>query len=637
MSAETTTTENATPEHHDPGHQAPAHGGARPVSPIDLLRGVPDIIPDLPQVLRGLVVVNTVRRSHRRSIGRAFQHAARRHPERPFLRFHGEDVSYGEANRRVNRIAEVLTRHGVRRGDTVGLCTTNRPEAVLCMLAIVKLGAAAGLLNHHQRGEVLDHSQSILDSRVVLMGAECADALESIPRADWIGELIGVDVHSDMRRPEFPAGERPAAFEGMPWLDDEIAALGEGVGESDPAVTERIRGEEVAYYVFTSGTTGLPKASRMTHLRWTKAMAGFGLSGARLRGDDVLFCALPLYHNNAVTVSLGAVLASASCLAIEEHFSASRFWDQVRESRATAAIYIGEICRYLLNRPESESDRDHQLRMVLGNGLRPELWDRFRSRFGVGRICEFYAASECNIAFVNAFDVDRTNGFCPMNYAIVEYDGDTGAPTRDAAGRLHRVAKGEVGLLLSEITGSQPFDGYTDADATESKVVRDGFSDGDSWFVSGDLMLHQGWHHATFVDRLGDTFRWKGENVSTSEVEGAVDGLDEVEQCTVYGVEMPDADGRAGMAAVVLAGGREFDGKAFAEHLRSTLPHYAVPVFVRLVDHLETTSTNKIRKTDLREEGYDPDRVADPLYVLTADGYVPAYDGAARDVVSGRA
>jgi len=618
------------------GAHATAHGGAGPISPVDLLRGVPSFIPDLPGVARGLAIVNGVRGGHRVSIGKTFHKAARRHPDRPFLRFREHDVTYGEAARAVDRTAEVLRRHGVRRGDTVAICLTNRLEAVLCLLATVSLGAAAGLLNHHQRGDVLDHSQRILGSRVVLMGAECGEALDSIPREDWVGEILGVDVGTDLDRSGHRRGERPGSFDGLVFLDDEIAALGPEEGTSPPAELDSIRGRETAYYVFTSGTTGLPKASAMTHHRWIKAMAGFGLSGVRLRGDDVLLCQLPLYHNNAVTVSLGCVLAAGACLAVEEKFSASRYWQQVEDARATAAVYIGELCRYLLAQPERPDDREHGLRMVLGNGLRPELWTTFRSRFGLERICEFYAASECNVAFVNAFDVDLTNGFCPMRYALVEYDGETGEPTRGADGRLRRVARGDTGLLITAINPSQPFDGYTDPEATEKKIVRDAFRDGDAWFVSGDLLLHQGFHHAMFVDRLGDTFRWKGENVSTSEVEGALDSFAGVEQSAVYGVTMPDADGRAGMAAVVLGEGTDLDGQALARHLTAALPSYAVPVFVRVVDELESTSTFKSKKTELREQGYDREQVTDPLYVLAGDrGYVPAYDGAERDVVAG--
>lgn len=615
-----------------------AHGGARTLTPLDLARGLPSILADLPTVLRGLKIVRTSRDTDRVSIGRRFQELARAQPDSPFLRFLGTEVSYGQANTRANRIAEVLRAHGVTRGDTVGICMANRSEVLLGILGAVKVGAAVGLLNHHQRGEVLDHSQKILDSRIVLVGAECAETAASVPRENWVGELIAVGSDIDLPNRGYTAGTRPDELAGLTWLEDELAALAPGAGAQNPPEADETVGTETAYYVFTSGTTGLPKASAMTHYRWNRALAGFGLSGVRLGSDDVLLCPLPMYHNNALTVGLGCVLASGACLAVEEHFSASRFWDQAREAGATAAIYIGEICRYLLNQEPGPGDRDHSVRVMTGNGLRPEIWNEFRERFGIDRVCEFYAASECNIAFVNAFNVPKTTGYCPMDFAIVDYDADTGQPLRGPDGRLRRVGKGGVGLLLSGISRSQPFDGYTDAEATEKKIVRDAFADGDAWFVSGDLMLDQGLSHASFVDRLGDTFRWKGENVATTEVEGAIGARDEVDQAVVYGVPMPGADGKAGMAAVRIHESAEFDGAGLAEHLRRTLPSYAVPVFVRLSAELEQTSTYKSRKTELRDQAFDTSAFDEPLYVLTSDrGYVRYYDGAENDVVAGTA
>ncbi|AWH97535.1 long-chain-acyl-CoA synthetase [Dietzia psychralcaliphila] len=600
--------------------------------------GLPSLVSDLPTVLRGLRIVRSSRGTDKISIGRRFQELAASQPDAPFVRFLGSEVTYGEANRRANRFAEVLKARGVERGDTVGICMVNRPEVMLAILGAVKVGASVGLLNHHQRGEVLEHSQKILDSKVILIGAECAEAAGSIPRENWRGELIAVGTEVDLPFREFTAGHRPDELSDLTWLEDELEALGADAGATNPPEADETLGNETAYYVFTSGTTGLPKASTMTHYRWNRALAGFGLSGVRLKKDDVLLCPLPMYHNNALTVGLGCVLAAGACLAIEEHFSASKFWDQARAAGATAAIYIGEICRYLLNQEPGPGDRDHSVRVMTGNGLRPEIWDEFKERFGVERICEFYAASECNIAFVNAFNIAKTTGYCPMDFAIVDYDPDTGEPRRGEDGRLTKVGKGGIGLLISGISDTQPFDGYTDKEATEKKVIRDAFSDGDAWFVSGDLMLDQGLKHASFVDRLGDTFRWKGENVATTEVEAAVSSRHEVDQAVVYGVPVPGADGKAGMAAVRLHDKSDFDGAALAEHLRKSLPSYAVPLFIRLSKELEVTSTYKSRKTELREQAFDTSTFDDPLYVLSSDkGYIPFYDGAENDVVAGKA
>ncbi len=578
------------------------------MSLFDLARALPGMAVRAPQMARNALGL-LVKSQDRASIGLFFQRAARRHPDRPFLKFEGRVYTWGEANAEVNRYAHVLAERGVGRGDVVGVLMTNRPETLFTALATVKLGATVGLLNHNQRDTVLAHSFGLLNSVVDVVGEECREALDSL------------------------AEPRPAVL----W-SQRLAEAARTADTANPAATAEVTAGERAFLIFTSGTTGMPKASVMTHLRWTKSMAGLGGLGVRLRGDDTMYCCLPLYHNNALTVALSSVVSAGACLALGRHFSASRFWDECIAAEATAFIYIGEFCRYLLNQPRKSTDRSHRVAIAVGNGLRPELWDEFRDRFGIRRIVEFYGASEGNVAFINAFGVDRTAGFTPLPFAIVDYDDETGRARRGPDGKLRKVRPGGVGLLLAKVTGRSPFDGYTDAAATESKLVRDGFSDGDCWFDTGDLVRDQGYRHIAFVDRLGDTFRWKGENVATTEVEGAFDGLDAVSQAVVYGVGIPGTDGKAGMAAVTLAEDAKFDGHQVAAHLYDRLPGYAVPLFIRVVGELEQTSTFKSRKVDLRKQGYTPDDHSE-LYVLAGrtGGYVPAYPDYPEDVANARA
>ncbi|MEU5841850.1 long-chain-acyl-CoA synthetase [Rhodococcus sp. NPDC047139] len=573
-----------------------------------LVSKLPRMAADLPIVLRGAVGM-TRKPSARETIGSVFQNLAERHPDRPFLRFEGETVTYGDANAQVNRYASVLAGRGVGTGDVVGILMGNRPETLLVALAAVKLGAAAGMLNINQRGEVLDHSLALLDSAVLVVGEECEDAVDSLE-----GE---------------PQARTVLRF-------DELHTSARDADASNPAVTEELRASETAYYIFTSGTTGLPKASRMTHFRWLKSMSGLGSLGVRLRRTDVLYSCLPLYHNNALTVALSSVLAAGATFGLGRKFSASNFWDDAQRNGATAFIYIGEICRYLLNQPPREDDSAHGIRLAVGNGLRAELWDEFTERFGIDRVVEFYGASECNIAFVNALDQKRTAGICPLPYAVVEYDPDSGLARPGEDGRLRKVGRGEVGLLLAKVTSRAPFDGYTDAEATEKKLLRDAFSDGDVWFDTGDLVRNQGYMHVAFVDRLGDTFRWKGENVATTQVEAAVSSHETVDEAVVYGVEVDGADGRAGMAAITLKDGAEFDGAALAKTLQDALPEYAVPLFVRIVDELEYTTTFKSRKVELRKEGYTGSG-EDDVYVLAnrSEGYQPIFDGYVEGVARG--
>jgi acyl-CoA synthetase (AMP-forming)/AMP-acid ligase II len=591
---------------------------------LDIARGALQGTPDMFRIQRGALNLLMERVQTHRSIGLMLEKRARQHPEATALLFEDRRWSYAQFNAWANRYASLLKTLGVRSGDRVAILMENRPEVLAIAAGTVKLGAVAGMLNYNHRGDALQHSLRLVAPRVLIVGAECWAALETM---DW------------------PTGSDEKAI--VLWDGDGKAPAGarsvceqlEAQPGTNPPETREVLARSPAFYIFTSGTTGMAKASVMTHYRWLRGMAGFGQMGVRLRGDDVLYCPLPLYHNNALTVSWGTALGCGAALALGRKFSATRFWDEIRRHQATAFCYIGELCRYLLNQPVSPRDREHRVRLMVGNGLRPELWDAFKQRFGIERVLEFYGASECNLAFVNVFNVDRTAGFCPLSFAIVVFDADAERPARDGGGFMRKVGKGEIGLLITEVSDSAPFDGYTDASATETKLLRDVFKRGDCWFNTGDLVRDQGWKHIQFVDRVGDTFRWKGENVATGEVEAAFAGFPGVEHAVVYGVQIPGADGRAGMVALSLAGG-ELDGGALARHLRERLPAYAVPLFLRLRTGEDTTGTFKYRKVDLKRDGFDFQQVQDPLYVLldprrgyevlTAESFALIQSGAIR-------
>ena len=565
---------------------------------------------DLRLLLKGLVGLLSLRPTQQGSIGQTFSKQAARHPDRVALLCGQRRWTYAELNAWANRCAHAMRSAGVKSGDVVGILMDNRAEVLAWVLGTVKLGAIATLLNNQQKGEVLSHSIRIANPRLMLVGEACTDALESLSQ--------------DERQALCPQwwweGETPPPS-GLTWSREPLA----GAAANDPAESATIHLHQPAFYIFTSGTTGLPKASVMSHYRWHRCMSGMGILGLRLRPEDVLYCPLPLYHNNALTVSWGAVVGAGASLVLVPKFSASRFWDDVRRYQVTSFCYIGELCRYLLNQPAKPSDRQHPVRAIIGNGLRPEIWDAFQQRFGIDHIAEFYTASECNLAFINALGLQRTTGLCPLSFAIVRMDMDTEQPVRSGRRQhMSRVDRGEVGLLITEITDRAPLDGYTDTKATEAKVLRNVFKKGDAWFNTGDLVRHQGLHHIQFVDRLGDTFRWKGENVATTEVEGVLAHQPEVAEAVVYGVTVPGADGRAGMAAITLVEPHKLlDGSALARMLFEQLPRYAVPLFLRLRDDHAVTATFKYSKVQLKREGYDPSLVTDALYVLTPGGYVP--------------
>ncbi len=575
---------------------------------LDIATQLPGVLADAPAIVRGLVTGFGARPTAKTSIGKVFQDRAAQHADKVFLKFEDQQFTYRQANETVNRYAAVLAAKGVGHGDVVGIMLRNSPDAVLLMLATVKCGAVAGMLNYHQRGDVLAHSFGLLKAKAVIAENDLID----------------------------PIGESGAEPEGLLTVDD-LRQLSLTAPTTNPAVTSAVLAKDKAFYIFTSGTTGLPKASVMTHYRWLRALAGFGGLGLRLNSSDTLYCCLPLYHNNALTVATGSAINAGAALALGKSFSASRFWDDVIRYEATSFVYIGEICGYLLNQPPKPTDRQHKIRVIGGNGLRPAIWDEFTKRFGIPRVCEFYAASEGNTAFLNVFNLDKTTGICPSPVAFVEYDLDTGEPARGNDGKLRKVKRGQPGLLLSKVSSFQPFDGYTDKSASEKKLVRNAFKDGDVWFNTGDLMRSQGFGHAAFADRLGDTFRWKGENVATTQVEAAISADKQIEEATVFGVEVPGCGGRAGMVAVQMKEGIEFDGAALAKAAYASLPTYAVPLFVRVVKELAHTSTFKSQKVELRKQGFGSD-IDDPIFVLAGreEGYVPFYDGYTDEVKDGK-
>ena len=590
----------------------------RHVSLVNILGSVVQGLPELGVTLKGVAALVTTKPEKKKSIGLLLEKHAARQPDHIAIRYQNITWSYQQLNEAANRIAHVLISQGIGSGDAVAVMLENRPESLIAVMAIVKLGAIAGMINTSQRGEVLEHSLKLIQPKAMLVGEEMLDNLATVEHAlpRQLKDRLYFVKDSGQR-------DCPAHYQD---LHDACAQQ----PDHNPDTTAAVQMHQPCYYIFTSGTTGLPKASVMTHYRWFKSMAGMGLASMKLRKDDVLYVSLPLYHNNALTVSMAAVLGAGACIAISRKFSVSKFWDEIRDHGATAFCYIGELCRYLLNTPASDNDRQHKIRVMIGNGLRPDIWMEFKQRFGIKHINEFYGASECNLVFTNALNLDKTAGICPLSYNIVAYDIENDEPLRNKKGFMVPVKKGGTGLLITEVNDKQPFDGYTDEEASQKKLFRNVFKQGDCWFNTGDLVLNQGFKHVAFADRLGDTFRWKGENVATTEVESILMEFDDIEHAVVYGVEIPHTDGRAGMAAITLKPGATPDWGALARHLREKLPAYAIPLFLRLREQEEVTGTFKYRKVELKNEAYHLDKVTDPVLVLV--GKQAAYEALTAEV-----
>jgi fatty-acyl-CoA synthase len=405
---------------------------------------------------------------------------------------------------------------------------------------------------------------------------------------------------------------------------DLAEALAAEPGDDPPlAWRAELRTGDELFYIYTSGTTGNPKAARFSHLRFFQSADAFAWASSA-GPEDVEYLVLPLYHTAGGVVGFGRTLCGGGALALRRRFSASQFWDDARRYGATQFQYIGELARYLLAQPPRPDDREHRIRVAIGNGLRPDIWEKFQDRFGLPRILEFYGATEGNAALLNLDGKVGAVGRYPFkaitNVRIIRYDVENDVHLRDARGFCIECPDGEAGELIGRLPSNTKapvgrFEGYTSKEDSDRKLLRDVFKPGDAWFRTGDLLSRDADGYYYFVDRIGDTFRWKGENVSTQEVAEIVAGFGGMDMICIYGVQVPGADGRAGMLAFVPVGGAAFDGEAFFAFLEGALPRYAAPVFVRILKEAPVTGTFKLRKVELQREGFDPESVSDPLYV----------------------
>jgi fatty-acyl-CoA synthase len=409
----------------------------------------------------------------------------------------------------------------------------------------------------------------------------------------------------------------------------------------DKGVRDGMKASDTALLIFTSGTTGLPKAARITHVRAQLYMRGFaGATGAK--ASDRIYQTLPLYHATGGLCALGAALLNGGSVVLRKRFSASHFWPEIIDEGCTMFVYIGELCRYLVNQPPSEDETRHKIRLAFGNGLRPDIWPVMKQRFRIPEILEFYGSTEGNVSMFNFDGREGAIGRAPkwlrkrFNIRLVQFDVETETPIRGPDGFCLEADPGQIGECIGKIGGEarEEYSGYVDKAASEKKVLRDVFEKGDAWFATGDLMKSDADGYLYFVDRIGDTFRWKGENVSTGEVAERLHAAPGVKEANVYGVTVEGHDGRAGMAGLVVDG--DFDIKTFGERVAQDLPAYAQPLFVRILPAIETTGTFKVRKLDLIADGYDPGKIKGPLYFRDPKkGYVKVTKGVFEKLSAG--
>jgi fatty-acyl-CoA synthase len=553
--------------------------------------------------LRALELTSPVGNAPWRTFPAVVAELAERFGDAPALLSCHENLSFRALSERANCYARWALAQRLQKGDTVCLMMPNRPEYMAVWLGITRAGGVVALINVHLAGASLAHCIDIVDPKHIIVSTDLAHTLEQVRPS--LASRPAVWHHGADAATESDIATTVAGLPGHALAVDET-----------PAVTVRDR----ALYVYTSGTTGLPKAAGISHYRlmmWTHWFAGMMETQA---GDRMYNC-LPLYHSVGGAVATGAVLVNGGSVVIREKFSASRFWEEIVRFDCTLFQYIGELCRHLLQAPPHPLETAHRLRLCCGNGLRGDIWEAFRERFAIPQILEFYAATEANVSLFNVEGrpgaIGRVQPFIAhrSTLALVKFDVECNMPLRGGDGFCVNCGVNETGEAIGRISddAGARFDGYTDADATEKKILRDVFERGDAWFRTGDLMRRDEAGFYYFVDRIGDTFRWKGENVATSEVAAAIAAFPGVTFANVYGVVIPGADGRAGMAEIVCRGPIDFT--AFRDHLARHLPRFAHPVLLRLREQIDVTATFKPMKRAAGPDGYDPGTCADRLYV----------------------
>lgn len=585
---------------------------------IVALRTAPRDIRALYSYIRLLIEIKGYARNNQ-SLSDIFYINYKKHPQKVCIVFEDQKWTFAQVEEYSNKIANVFKSHGYKKGDVVALFLENKPEFVCIWLGLSKLGVITPLINTNQRLTSLVHSIKIAKSQALIFGSELSEA---------VTEVLD-QIESNVALYELNFDTNAATTNASNERYQNLAAILKDASTTQPQLTasEKADHHDRIIYIYTSGTTGLPKAAVISTARFIFIAAAINkLSG--FRPEDCFYTPLPLYHTAGGVMTVGQMLLYGSTIVIRKKFSASAYFSDCAKYKCTVAQYIGEMCRYVLAVPPKASDTQHSVRMIFGNGLRPQIWSEFVERFKIKKVAEFYGATEGNANIVNVDNTVGAIGFVsriiPSVYpiSIIRVNEETGEPIRDSRGLCIPCEPNEPGVFIGKIIPHNPsraFLGYVDEQASKKKVIRDVFAKGDMAFLSGDILVADELGYLYFKDRTGDTFRWKGENVSTSEVEAVISNLIDYKDAVAYGVEIKGQEGRAGMAAI-LDPNQSVDLDKLASGVKKMLPSYARPIFVRLLHKIDMTGTYKLRKVDLQKEGFDPSVISDPIYYLDSSG-----------------
>ena len=531
-----------------------------------------------------------------------FDNNVKKRPNDIAFIFEGDEITWKEADEQTNKYAGFLKSQNINKGDCFALLMDNSPDFLMLLLASFRVGSLAALINTTVSGEGLKHVIGISDVKLITAGAS---HLEKLSSALGDSDLKNIPIFGMEDNEKIPD-----QFEDIKKLSRQFSTF----------IPYQPIMKDVAAYIFTSGTTGLPKAALVDHAKLVKGSFAGHFLCFNFNKNDRLYMTLPLYHSTGLILGWAASLRSGCPNVIKSKFSASDFWNDVKKYNVNKFIYVGELCRYLMNLPPSDGDKDNPITQISGNGLRPDIWESFQKRFNINKIVEIYGATEAVGMTINSFGRSGMIGRKRSDSTIIHCNKDDGSPILNDEGFCTKVSEGETGLYIQKISSSAKFQGYLDAQASNKKILQNVFTTGDQYFNTGDLITLHDNNWLSFADRVGDTYRWKSENVSTMEVAAILNNANGVMDCNVYGVQVDSAEGKAGMAAMNVSD--EFSFISFIEHVNKNLNTFQKPYFLRLTKEMQTTGTFKHQKEDLKKQGFNPSLIKDKLYFLQKDNYV---------------